>query len=385
MKLKPFSTIGEEEKKAVMRVMDSQLLSGFLAQEGPEFLGGPEVQALEKEFAQYFGTQHSISFNSASSALYAALSAIGIQKGDEIIVSPFSMSVSAVSPFEFGAIPIFADIDPNTFSLSPQSVSEKITDKTKAIITVNLFGIPGPLSELKEIAQKNHLYLIEDNAQAPGAQLNHQFTGTFGDIGILSLNRHKHIQCGEGGLALCNDLKLATNMQLYRNHAECIPQKNIQFAKQWGFNLRMTEIQAAIAREQLKKLERIVLKKRKTALFWNKLLEEHDEFQTYQEVNNARAVYYLFPILIKSHFVAHQFIQSFKEYGLAVSQYVKPLYTLPIFQNFYENHPSKKPDCPQLESVIPQLLCFPWCAYDLDENDIEFIHDILIKISNQAH
>src|SRR3990167_1462759 len=256
--------IGEEEERQVLEVLWSGHLSGFSAGYDERFLGGRKVQALEEEFADRFGVEFAVSTNSGTSALHCAISAIGVEPGDEIITSPFTMSATASAIITNNAIPVFADIEPETYGLNPDSVSGRITKRTRAIVTVNLFGHPSRLDELKEIADKRAIPLIEDNAQSPGAMYKGKMAGAIGEIGIQSLNYHKCIQSGEGGLALTSDLCIADRMQLARNHGEevfrgvlGVDHRRTEKGGVLGGNHRMTEMTAAVALAQLKKLDHL--------------------------------------------------------------------------------------------------------------------------------
>lgn len=260
-------TIGDGEKAAVQRVLDSGVLSRFLGTWHQDFYGGPEVQALEREWAAYFDVKHAITVNSATSALYAAVGAVGIEPGDEVIVSPYTMSASAVAPLVYNAIPVFADIEPEYFCLDPKSVEERITERTKAIIVVDIFGLPYDRDAINAIAKRHGLAVIEDCAQAPGVLYKSQFAGTLADIGIYSLNYHKHIHSGEGGVLVTNDDALAEKLQLIRNHAESVVAgKGVtDLANMVGYNYRMTEMEAAVTREQLKKLTPLLAERQANA------------------------------------------------------------------------------------------------------------------------
>lgn len=255
-----YVTIGEEEKRAVAEVMDSGQLSCFLGSWAPEFMGGPRVQRLERDWEAYFGVSHAISVNSATSGLYAAIGAAGVQPGDEVIVSPYTMTASATAALVYGGIPVFADIDPETFCLSPESIMERITPRTRAMVVVDIFGHPADFDSIMHIARERGIVVIEDAAQAPGATLHGAYAGTLADIGVFSLNYHKTIQCGEGGVVVTSDDRLADRVRLIRNHAEVVVKDRPvdSLVDMVGFNYRMTELEAAIATEQLKKLKALV-------------------------------------------------------------------------------------------------------------------------------
>lgn len=262
-----YVTIGEEEKRAVMGVLDGTILSSFLATWSPQFYGGERVQTLERAWEAAFGVKHAVSVNSATSGLYAAVGAAGVGPGDEVIVSPYTMSASATAALVYGGIPVFADIDPDTYCISPATIAPRITPRTKAIIAVDIFGHPADMEGIMALAQEHGLVVIEDAAQAPGASLNGRPAGTLGHMGVFSLNYHKTIHCGEGGVVVTNDERLAERLQLIRNHAEVVVKnKGVDdITNMVGFNYRMTEIEAAIAGEQLKKLDRLVARRREVA------------------------------------------------------------------------------------------------------------------------
>lgn len=343
-----YKVIGTEEKEAAARVLESGILSRFLGCWDDDFYGGPEVQKLEKEWAQYFGVKHAISVNSCTSGLQCALGAAGIEPGDEVIVSPYSMVVSATMPLIYGAIPVFADVEEKYFCLDPKSVEEKITERTKAIVVVDLFGQPYNVDEINAIAKRHNLIVIEDCAQAPGAKYKDKYAGTLGDIGVFSLNYHKHIHTGEGGMVVTNDDRLAERIQLIRNHAEAVVEDKgvADLTNMLGFNFRLTEIQAAIGREQLRKLDNLVNLRIDNCNYVASKLSELPGISSPGVRNGCKHVYYQQPFLFDEKIVGvsrDKFINAVKaelpatELREAEGQqigigYNKPLYLLPIFQ-----------------------------------------------------
>ena len=217
-----YDVIGVGEKKAVNRVLKGKVLSRFFGSWHPNFYGGPEVKKLEEEWAKYFGVKHAIAVNSCTSGLYAAVGAVGVGPGDEVIVSPYTMSASATSILVFNGIPVFADIEEDYFCLDCKSVEERITPYTKAIVVVDLFGHPYNADKINKLAKKHDLKIIEDVAQAPAGSYGDKYAGTLADIGVFSLNYHKHIHCGEGGVVVTDNDELAERIRLIRNHAEAV-------------------------------------------------------------------------------------------------------------------------------------------------------------------
>ncbi len=254
-----YNMIGDGEIAAATEVMKSGVLSGFIGRGGPNFLGGDRVKALEARLASFFGCSHAVSVNSATSALHAAVYAMLLEPGDEVIVSPYTMSATASSILFCGGVPVFADIEPDTFGLDPAAVEAAITPRTRGIMAVNIFGHPCRLEELRAIADRHGLFLAEDSAQAPGAMYKGRKAGTIGDAGVLSFNRHKTLQCGEGGALLTNRQDVAMRAALLRNHGEvCVDDLGItDIVNTAGLNFRMTEIEAAIADVQFSRIEEL--------------------------------------------------------------------------------------------------------------------------------
>lgn len=348
-KLFPFyDVMGDNEKKAVNKVLKGKLLSGFFGSWHPNFYGGPEVKQLEKEWAKYFGVKHAVAVNSCTSGLYAAVGAIGAGPGDEIIVPPYTMSASATAILVFNAIPVFADIEEEYFCLDYKSVESRITASTKAIIAVDLFGHPYNADKINGLAKKHGLKVIEDAAQAPASRYKDKYAGTLADIGVFSLNYHKHIHCGEGGIAVTNDDKLAERMRLIRNHAEAVVEdkKEANINNMLGFNFRMTEIEAAIARQQLKKLESLVPKRIANCKYIEKGLKGIPAIIPPKVDNGCRHVYYLhaFKFIEELAGVSRDnFINAIKaelpstrlrqnEGPRLYTGYSKPLYLQPLYQ-----------------------------------------------------
>lgn len=262
-----YNTIGKEEEKAVSKVLKTGVLSKFLGSWDKLFYGGPQVRALEKEWAEYFNARHAIAVNSCTSGLYCAIGACGIGPGDEVIVSPYTMSATATSILIFNGVPVFADVEEDYFCLDPESVRKRITARTKAIMVVDIFGQPYDADKINRIAEEKNLFVIEDCAQAPFARYKGKWAGTLGDIGVYSLNYHKHIHTGEGGIVVTDNDKLAEKIRLIRNHAEAVVRgKGVKdLVNMVGFNFRMTEIEAAIGRCQLKKLKALSQARMKNA------------------------------------------------------------------------------------------------------------------------
>lgn len=344
-----YITVGEEEKRAVEKVIDSGILSRYLGSWHPNFYGGDTVKKLEEEWAKYFNVKHAIAVNSATAGLYCAVGASEIGPGDEVIVSPYTMSASASAVLVYNAIPVFADLEDEYFCLDPESIEKRITERTKAIIVVDIFGQPYDVEKINVIAKKHNLIVIEDAAQAPGAKYNEKFAGTLGNIGVFSLNYHKHIHCGEGGIIVTDNDELAEKMRLIRNHAESVVEaKGVNnLINMIGFNYRMTEIEAAIALEQLKKLDGLIEKRLENVNYLVKGIENVKCLEPVKIREGCKHSFYVHPIKFDEKIAGvsrEKFIEAVKAElmpmvlreaeGVKIGcGYTKPLYLLPIYQN----------------------------------------------------
>lgn len=262
-----YNPLGPEEVEAAKKVLESGVLSKFLGCWAPDFFGGPKVQEFERQCESYFGVKHAVTFNSWTSGLIAAVGAIGIEPGDEVIVSPWTMAASATSILHWNAIPVFADIEAETFCLDPVSVERNISEQTRAIMSVDIAGHSADMDALRKIADKHKLKIISDTAQAPGAKYKGKLAGTLADIGGYSLNYHKHVHTGEGGIAVTDDDDFADRLRLIRNHAEVVVEDKgvTDLSNMIGYNFRLGEIECAMGIEQLKKLDEMVKSRQRIA------------------------------------------------------------------------------------------------------------------------
>jgi perosamine synthetase len=401
-----YVTIGEEEKRGVMEVLDSTVLSNFLGTWSPEFYGGPKVRRLEQDWAQYFGIKHAVSVNSATSGLNAAVGAAGVGPGDEVIVSPYTMTASATAALVYGAIPVFADIDPQIFCITPKSIEKCITPCTKAIIVVDIFGHPADMDEIMEIARDHDLVVIEDTAQAPGAKYKGRSAGTLADMGVYSLNYHKTIHCGEGGIIVTNNDDYAERLQLIRNHAEVVVKnkgvKNL--VNMIGFNYRMTEIEAAIAIEQLKKLEKLLIPRIKAAEYLTRNLADIQGLVPPHVRSGVRHGYYVYPMIYHAEEVGiprEKFVAALNAEGIPIGNgYVEPLYLEPCYQQkigfgkngfpfTFEGYKGtlnyKKGLCPVTERMYyKEIMITNICHANSTQKELDDVIEAFEKVSGQV-
>jgi dTDP-4-amino-4,6-dideoxygalactose transaminase len=297
---KRYNPIGTEEVEAAKAVIESGVLSQFLGAWSPDFYGGPKVQEFERQCEAYFGVKHAVTVNSATSGLIAAVGAIGIEPGDEVIVSPWTMCASATAILHWNAIPVFADIEAETFNLDPISVEANITPYTKAIMAVDIFGHSANMDALMAIAARHGLKVISDAAQAPGVFYKDKYAGTLAHVGSYSLNYHKHIHTGEGGILVTDDDQIAERLQLIRNHAEAVVGgKGVtDLSNMLGYNFRLGEIECAIGIEQLKKLNRFVASRQHAAERLSAGLNGLEGLRTPVVEPDCTHAYYVFPMVL---------------------------------------------------------------------------------------
>lgn len=364
----PQETVGKEEIEAANTVLKSGILSHFRGNATDRFYGGPKIREFEEKFADYVKSKYAISVNSCTSALNIACHAIGLAKGESVIVSPWSMSCSASAPLATGAKVDFADINISTFNVEKTTVATAFErsvnsgNVVKSVIAVGLFGHPiNP--ELRALANKFHFTLIEDAAQSIGASVGSMMAGTIGHIGCFSFTQGKHITAGEGGMIVTDNDEIASRCRLIRNHAEAVVHDTIRTlnvnnspcsftpdalqSKLVGQNFRMTELQAAILIEQLKKLPRFISERQERADRLNDVFNTYSEFVSvpYEAVGASHS-YYAYALKWNMTAYGAQGAQEFvnalndqipKEYGRPDKNqfsagYVDPLYKIPLFK-----------------------------------------------------
>jgi len=329
--------IDDEEKKQVLEVLDSGNLSTFRAEAGKNFLGGKKIREFENKFSDFVGTKFSIAFNSATSALHAAVVSVGVKPGEEVIVPPYTFTSTATCALMHNAIPVFADVDQEIFCIDPKSINEKISSLSKAIIPVHLFGHPAEMDEIMEIARKNDLKVIEDCAQAVGAKYKGKNVGTIGDCGVFSFQETKSLSTGEGGMLVTNDEKIAEIARMVRNHGEVIldNQKQRSYKTEilgWGY--RMTELEAALGIAQLKKLSKCNQIRKNLAEFVSKKIVDIEGLKHIKReyVEHSYWFYALRYDEEKMRISRDDFVRALNAEGIPFGQgYVKPLYLSPIY------------------------------------------------------
>ena len=401
-KLKRFNTIGKNEESAVSKVIKSGVLSKYLGCWDEDFYGGPKVKLFEKACSEYFNVKYSIAVNSWTSGLICAVGAIGIEPGDEIIVSTWTMCASATAILHWNAIPIFADIEDKTFNICPKSVENNITKKTKAILAIDIFGHPCDYNALNKLCDRYGLILITDSAQAPGAFYKSKMTSTGSHIGGFSLNYHKHIHTGEGGIIVTNDELFYKKMTLIRNHGEAVVEdmKFDDITNIIGYNFRMGELEAAIGIEQLKRLGKIIKTKQSEAKKITAGLKNIRGLIIPEIEKDCSHSFYTYPLLLDKKMIKisrDKIINALKKEGVKglFGGYAN-IHLLPVFQNkiAYGKHGFpwtyirtrkdinyEKGICPVAEELNDKTFFgIEMCLYEYSDKNIEELINAFLKV-----
>jgi len=358
------------EKEAVLEVLNSGNISTFAASPGEHFLGGKKIREFENNFANYLGIKFAVTFNSASSALHAAVAALGVKPEEEVIVPPYTFTSTATSVLMHNAIPVFSDVKNDTFCLDPQHLEEVLSDLTQAIIPVHLFGHPCDMDEILKFAKKNDLKVIEDCAQAPGAEYKGKKVGTMGDCGVFSFQESKNMMTGEGGMLVTDNEDIANAARLVRNHGEMILpslKKRTYRSEILGWGYRMTEMEAALGIVQLSKLDEMNSQRIELADY---LTTKINEINGLNHTKNdfVKHVYYVYGIHYdekKIEIPREKFCEALNAEGIPMwGGYVKPLYLNPLylerrayaFKHYKGKAVYQKGICPVAESLYENEL-----------------------------
>lgn len=373
---KQYETIKEEIDIKILKILYSA-----------QYIMGKNVKQFEKEFSEYIGVKHSISVGNGTDALVIALKVLGIGKGDEVITTPFTFFATAESISAVGAIPVFIDVRLDTFNIDPTKIEEKITSRTKAIMPVHIFGQPADMDEINRIAKKHDLKVIEDACQAVGSEYKGKKTGTLGDIACFSFFPTKNLGCaGDGGMIVTNDENLATICKAMRAHGSGVdgnkaynllnnikedvdedksvdntvynPLKYYNYLV--GHNSRLDELQAAILREKLKKLDDWNDSRRQVAKFYNESLANTD-FIIPHEGDDLKHVYHMYILQSEKR---QEVVSYLNDKGIATGIY----YPVPVhLQKVYKDLEYRLGDLPNAEYLSERTFAIPMFAELIDK------------------
>lgn len=348
------------EKKLLCQCIDT----GWISSEGPF------VKEFEEQFSKYIGTKHGIAVANGTAALEVAMGAIGLKPGDEVILPTFTIVSCAMAVLRYGGVPVFVDSEPETWNMDVRQIEDLITDKTKAIMPVHIYGHPVDMDPIIELADKYGLYIVEDAAEVHGAEYKGRRLGGLGHVGCFSFYANKIITTGEGGMVVTNDEDIAKRAKGLRNL--CFKHNKRYHHDELGFNYRMTNLQAALGVAQLENIERFIDIKRENAAYYTELLFDIETLRLPVEKEWAKNVYWMYAIVLdeSTGMNADVFAQKLREYGVVTRPFFYPMHLQPVLKDKYKKIEGQ--DFSVSEYISRQGLYLP-SGLTLKKDDVEYI------------
>lgn len=365
--------IDDEDISAVIEVLRSDWITQ-----------GPKIEEFERKVADRCGVKYAVAVSSGTAALHTACAIAGISKGDEAITSPLTFAATANAIVYCGGKPVFADTREGTFNIDPQEILKKLSSLTKAILPVDFAGHPADLDMIRTIAEEKGLVVIEDASHALGAEYRGRKIGSLADMTIFSFHPVKHITSGEGGMILTDNEKFYEKLKIFRHHG--IVKDSIDDKGSWyyeifspGYNFRITDFQCALGISQLKKLDRFIQRRREIAARYNEAFAEMEEIITPIEDNNARAVYHIYVIQLRTEALKvgrREVFEALRAENIGVNVHYVPLHLHPFYQKTFGY---KKGDYPKVERYYERAITLPIFPKMRDE-DIEDVIKAVQKV-----
>lgn len=359
-------SIGEEEIEAAVKVLRNGPLTNALG-------AGPMVTQFEKNFADFAGVKHAVAVNTGTAALHSSIVATGVKKGDEVILPSFTFVATAEAVVMAGGKPVFADIDPLTYNISPVEIEKNVTKKTRAILPVDLYGFPADIKPIKEIATKYGLAIVEDAAQAHGATYKGKPAGFFADTACWSLYASKNMTTGEGGVITTDSDEINSLLRLIRTHGEKAKYASLML----GYNYRMSEIQAAIGLVQLGKLPVFTSKRRENAKRLTKILAKTERLQLPEETRDRQHSWYLYTVRLKNgkENERNRLLEQLKEKDIGAEAY----YVNPVHLMLYYSRSSGRRKLPETVKASKQVFSLP-IHPGVAEGQVNYIGETLMNL-----
>ncbi|CDQ20646.1 UDP-4-amino-4,6-dideoxy-N-acetyl-beta-L-altrosamine transaminase [Halobacillus karajensis] len=358
---------------------DQDIESVVAALQSDYITTGPEIDAFEKGLADYVGASYAVAFSNGTAALHAACFAAGITNGDEVITTPLTFVASANCVLYTGGKPVFADVNPKTYNIEPSSIESLITPRTKAIIPVDFTGQPADYDQIKAIADKYRLVIIEDAAHALGAGYKGKKVGSYSDMTMFSFHPVKHITTGEGGVITTNNRKYYEKLMMFRTHGITRdPAKLLEKRHPWeyemqflGFNYRMTDLQAALGSSQLKKLDSFVAKRKAYVKAYNQSFRKMENILTPTQLPGTDSSYHLYVIRLSGPLkgLRKEVFEALRAENIGVNVHYMPVHTQP----YYKNRGYTKGMCPVAEKVYEQIISLPLFPGMTDEDAADVV------------
>jgi len=355
--------IGKEEEELVLEA----IRNGWISSQAPY------VRQFEEEFARWLGVKHAIAVSNGTVALHLALLALSVGPGDEVIVPDLTFASPANMVILTGARPVFVDVTREYWCIDPTDIKRRLTKRVKAMIVVHLYGHPAYMDEIIEIARENNIYVIEDCAEAHGAEYRGKKVGTFGDIAIFSFYANKIITTGEGGMIVTNNDELVDRIRLMRDHGMRPRYWHIVL----GFNYRMTGLQAAVGIAQLRKIDRLLERKRRIAKIYEEALGNVPGIELHPKMVWARPSYWLYSILVdekKYGLSRDRLMIELEKQGIETRRFFYPLHVMPAFSKY-----SDEKQYPVSTYLSQHGLNLP-SGPRISDDDIEYVAKIIKEL-----
>ncbi|TRZ51514.1 MAG: DegT/DnrJ/EryC1/StrS family aminotransferase [Dehalococcoidia bacterium] len=355
-------------------------------QRGMYWAIGPNIEKFEKMLADYIGTKYAVAFNSGTSALHATLLSCGIGEGDEVIVPSFTFIATANAPLFVGAKPVFADIEEETYGLDPKDVESRITPRTKVILPIHYGGSPCFIHELKQVAERHNLLLIEDAAESLGAAIDGKKVGSFGDCAILSFCANKIITTGEGGAVVTDSAEIYEKLKLIRSHGRAETANYFSSTEHadyvtLGYNFRMSDITAAIGIAQLEKIDKVIQMRRRNAERMSARLSGIAGVEAPHSPGSFFHVYQMYVIRVKDGQEKRDALLAYLgKKGIMTKVYFHPVH----LTHFYHNNLGYNYDLPVTEKISQQVLTLPMYP-PLTEDEINYIADEIAAFFSEGN
>ena len=349
---------------------------------GTYWATGPEIQEFEQQIAKFVDRTYCVSFNSGTSALHSILLAYGITSG-EVIVPSFTFISTANSVLLAGAKPVFAETEEQSYGLDVESVKQKITKNTKAIIPIHYGGLPSKdIIALKNLAEEHTILLIEDAAESPGSKVDNQMVGDFGDAAMFSFCQNKVITTGEGGVIVTDSKEIYEKLKLIRSHGRVESTDTDYFSTteeldyiDIGYNFRMPTMSAALGLSQLKKIDEIIKMRRKKAKLYHEALQDISEIKLPTELQNQKHVYQMYTIKLENKKIRDTLQKYLTKNGIMTKVYFHPIHLKSYYKNRFGY---KKGDLPKTETLSEKVLTLPMYAA-MPKKEIEYTSDSIKK------
>jgi perosamine synthetase len=349
---------------------------------GPNLSLGPKLGEFERAMAEYIGTKRTVAVNSGTSGLFLCMSAMGIGPGDEVITTPFTFIASTNCIMMVGARPVFVDIDPDNLNIDPVGIEAKITDKTKAILPVDVFGSPAGFEEVCQIARKHNLPVLEDSCEALGSELNGKKVGTFGIMSVFAFYPNKQMTTGEGGMIMTDDDELADMCMSLRNQGRGKGGGWLGHER-LGYNFRLSDINCALGIAQLSRMEEIKAKRKKVARTYQEILASDDRLIVPSEPEGCDISWFVFVVRLGENFTQKQrdrILKAMKDRGIQVSNYFPPVHLQPFM---VEKFGYKAGDFPITESVSQRTIALPFYN-NLTKDEIALVCNTLGEVLDET-